>query len=138
MTNFITKYCIKYTSLCAGFKLPTLVVICFCLFVCLVVFNPTFNNISVILWQSFLLAEETWGPGENHDLSHNVVHLALIEIQTINGDRHYIQSRRPLVVIGIDCIGSCKSNYHTIMNAPFRTRVLISRYSVGFQKLCHR
>ena len=37
-----------------------------CLFVCLVVFNATFNNISVISWQSVLLMEETGGPGENH------------------------------------------------------------------------
>jgi SUMO ligase MMS21 Smc5/6 complex component len=37
-----------------------------CLFACLVVFNATFNNISVILWQSVLLVKETGGPGENH------------------------------------------------------------------------
>ena len=52
------------------------------------VFNTTFNNISV------LLVEET---GENHrpsashgqTLSHNVVHLTLNEIQShISGDRH--------------------------------------------------
>jgi hypothetical protein len=76
------------------------------------VFNATFNNISVISWRSALLVEETGEPGENHwhvashwqTLSHNVVHLALIEIQlTIS------------VVIGTDCIGSCISNYHTIM-----------------------
>ena len=29
-------------------------------------FNATFNNISVILWQSVLLVEETIVPGENH------------------------------------------------------------------------
>jgi len=62
------------------------------------VFNATFNNISVISWRSVLLMEETGGPGENQrpvashrqTLSHNVVHLALIEIQThnISGDRH--------------------------------------------------
>jgi len=53
------------------------------------VFNATFNNISVISWRSVLLVEETRGPGENHrpvashwqTLSHNVVHLALIEIR---------------------------------------------------------
>ena len=79
--------------------------------VCLMVFNATFNNISVISWQSVLLVEETGRPGENHwpvashwqTLSHNVVHLTLIEIRThnISGD-------------------SCKSNYHTItaMTAP--------------------
>jgi hypothetical protein len=45
------------------------------------VFNATFNNISVILWQSVLLEEETGVPGENHrlvashwqTLSHKVV-----------------------------------------------------------------
>ena len=44
------------------------------------VFNTTFNTISVILLQSFLLLEETGVPGENHrpvarhyqTLSHNV------------------------------------------------------------------
>jgi hypothetical protein len=34
--------------------------------VCLMVFNVTFNNISVISWGSVLLVEETEGPGENH------------------------------------------------------------------------
>jgi hypothetical protein len=49
-------------------------------FACLMVFNATFNNLSV------LLVEETRGPRENHrpvashwqTWSHNVVHLALI------------------------------------------------------------
>jgi hypothetical protein len=30
------------------------------------VFNTTFNNISVISWRSVLLMEETGVPGENH------------------------------------------------------------------------
>ena len=45
------------------------------------VFNATFNNISVILWPSVLLVVETGVPGENHRsaashwqaLSHKVV-----------------------------------------------------------------
>jgi hypothetical protein len=32
----------------------------------LMVINATVNNISVILWWSVLLLEETRGPGENH------------------------------------------------------------------------
>jgi hypothetical protein len=63
-----------------------------CLFVCLMVFNATFNNISVILWRSVLLVEETAGPRENHrsvashwqTLPRSVAHLALIEIRTHN------------------------------------------------------
>ena len=71
-----------------------------CLFVCLMVFNATFNNVSVISWGQFLLVEETRGPEENHrpvashwqTLSHNVVHVALIEIRTHNfsGDMHLL------------------------------------------------
>jgi hypothetical protein len=53
-------------------------------FVCLMVFNATFNNISVISRRSVLLVEETGGPRENHwpvashwqTLSHNVVLLS--------------------------------------------------------------
>jgi len=30
------------------------------------VFNATFNNISVISWLSVVLVEETWVTGENH------------------------------------------------------------------------
>ena len=49
-----------------------------------VVFNATFNHISVISWRSVLLVEETGGHGENHgpvdshcqSLSHNVVSIA--------------------------------------------------------------
>jgi len=47
------------------------------------VFNATFNNISVISWRSVLLVEETG-----------------LELTT-------------LVVIGTYCTVSCKSNYHT-------------------------
>ena len=39
---------------------------CECLFVCLMVFIATFNNISVIWWRSVLLVEETGGPGGTH------------------------------------------------------------------------
>ena len=80
-------------------------------YVCLMVFNATFNNISVISWRSGLLKEETGRPGEKHPpnailcqtLSHNVVHLALMRFELTTS-----------VVIDTDCIDSCKSNYHVI------------------------
>ena len=72
------------------------------------VFNATFNNISVISWRAILLVEETGVPKENHrqTLSRNVVlstphHAKGFEVTT-------------LVLIDIDCTGSRKSNYHTI------------------------
>jgi len=76
-------------------------------YVCLMVFNVTFNNILVISWWSVLLMEETGGHGENHQpdkLYHIMLctsHLSRFEFTTS-------------VVIGTECIGSCKSNYHTI------------------------
>ena len=64
------------------------------------VFNATFNNISVISWQVVLLVEEPGIPGENHQpiashcptLSHNVVSstpcLSGIRTHNLSGDRH--------------------------------------------------
>ena len=100
------------SQLCLSFHYKILL----SLFVCLMVINATFNNISVISWRSVLLEEETGVPWENHwtvashwhTLSHNVEHLALTKIWThnISGD----------TVIGTDCIG--KFNYHVIMAPP--------------------
>jgi len=84
-------------------------------------FNTTFNNISVITWQSDLLVEETEVHGENQwpatshwqTLSHNVVSstplLSGIWTHNISGNRHWF-------------IGSCKSYYHTIMTTTAHHR----------------
>jgi hypothetical protein len=60
------------------------------------------NNISVILWRSVLLMEETRGPGEHHlpaashwqTLSHNVVHFIEIRTRNISGSCKS-RTRRP-------------------------------------------
>ena len=67
------------------------------------VFNATFNNILVILWQSALLVEETGTPGENHRPT--------IILYTLPWAGFELTTS---VVIGTDFISSCKSNYHTI------------------------
>ena len=36
------------------------------MYVGVMVFNATFNNISVISWRSVLIVEESGVPGENH------------------------------------------------------------------------
>jgi len=66
------------------------------------VLNATFNNISVILWRSVLLDEENGVPGKTTDK------LLTIFITDVVSST----SRITLVVIGNDCKGSCKSNYH--------------------------
>jgi hypothetical protein len=73
------------------------------------VLNATFNNISVIWWRSVLLVEETGGPGENHRPV--VSHWKTMFMYTSPWSRFQLTT---LVVIGTHCIGSCKSNYHTI------------------------
>ena len=66
------------------------------------VFNA---NISAITRRLVLLVEETGVPGENHPPATNIITYFCIragfELTTV-------------VVIGTDCICSCKSNNHTI------------------------
>ena len=94
--KYWSDVCLKFESYCR---------------VSAMVFNAAFNNISVISWRSLLLVEETAVPGENHwpvaspdklyDIMLYQVHLAGFEFIT-------------LVMLGTDCTGCCKSNYHTI------------------------
>jgi len=81
-----------------------------CLFVYLMGFDATFNNISVISWRSVLLVKEIRGPGENQcQVTAKLYHIMLY---TSPWSRFELTTS---VVIGTDCIGSCKSNYHKIM-----------------------
>jgi hypothetical protein len=75
------------------------------------VIDATFNNISAISWRSVLLVEETRVPGEN--LSQFTDKLFQIMLYEYTSPWKGFELTY-LVVIGTDCTGSCKSNYHMI------------------------
>ena len=83
------------------------------MFVCLMVFNATFNNISFISWQSVLLVED---PEKTTDLSQVTDKLYGMMFYTSPWSRFKLTTS---VVIGPDCIGSCT----TIRSGPQRPSV---------------
>ena len=73
-------------------------------------FNATFNNISVISWRSVLLVEETGGPGENHgpvQVTGKLYHIMLYtspaeghglgNVQTVAGKTGFVDPNRSFV-----------------------------------------
>ena len=113
---------------CSDFN--EIVLFLFWFVVCLMVFNATFNNISVISWRSVLLVEETTNLSQVTDKLYHII------LYTSPWSRFELTTS---VVIGTDCIGSCKSNYHTIATttAPvsFWKSVLFHLYSHTFSSI---
>ena len=85
--------------------------------ICFMVFNATFNSVSVISWQSVLWVEEAEYLEKASDLSQVTDGLCYIVLYRVHLTWAGFKFTT-WVAKGTDCIGSYKSNYHTITTAP--------------------
>ena len=87
-----------------------------------VVFNATFNNISVISWRSVLLMAKP-ECSEKTTVTDNLYHIMLYRMCLAWAAFELAT----LVMICTDCIGSCKSNYYTILTTTIHACIYVTR-----------
>jgi hypothetical protein len=98
-----------YTCLASATLRTLFVDVCLFVWWCL---STLFNNISVMVVVSFIVWTKPDNPEKTTDLSQVTDKLYHIILYTSPWSRFELTTS---VVIGTVCIGSCKSNYHTIM-----------------------
>ena len=81
------------------------------------VFNATFNNISVVSWLSVLLVEEIGVPAENHRLIEN--HQQALSYNVVSS------TPRQRTGFELTTLGNCKASYYTIRCRPGRSLKVI-------------
>ena len=118
MSLFSEALCMSYRIACSVCKTMLLYIITTSQFKNRVImFETTFNNISVISWRSVVLVGDTWVLWESH--RHVASHWKLYHIMLYRGRFTWaVFELTTTVVIRTDRICSYKSNYHTITTTP--------------------